>query len=138
LQTPPEISAFPILEKRQKVVAGKLSGGEQQIVALAKVLVLKPKLLLLDEPLHGLSPAWVSPILNRIMELSKDEVAVILVEQNVNEALSIANRGCVVISGRVARKGEAEDLVAESKAVWGFNKDAAREHRTPEQLARAD
>ena len=92
---------FPILEKRKNQQAGNMSGGEQQMLAISRALMLKPKLLLLDEPSLGLSPILVQDIFDTIKELHKAGTTILLVEQNVNQALKIADYGYVLTTGKI-------------------------------------
>lgn len=103
---------FPRLLERQKQLSGTLSGGEQQMLAMGRALMAKPKLLLLDEPSMGLAPLLVKQIFNIIEEINKAGTTVLLVEQNANLALSIANRAYVVETGRIVLSGKASELTA--------------------------
>ncbi|MBI3372380.1 MAG: ABC transporter ATP-binding protein [Betaproteobacteria bacterium] len=112
---------FPALRDRSGVAAGRLSSGEQQIVALARAMVLKPKLLLLDEPTHGLSAAWVERVFVSLKALCGRGVAIVLVEQAVEKAVELADRGYVMRLGRIVREAEAANLVQayrESGLAW--------------------
>ena len=106
---------FPILEKRKKQQAGNMSGGEQQMLAISRALMLKPKLLLLDEPSLGLSPILVQDIFATIKELHKAGTTILLVEQNVNQALKIADYGYVLTTGKIFLSGTYEELLEEEK-----------------------
>ena len=106
---------FPILEKRKNQQAGNMSGGEQQMLAISRSLMLKPKLLLLDEPSLGLSPILVQDIFDTIKELHKAGTTVLLVEQNVNQALKIADYGYVLTTGKIFLSGTYEELLKEEK-----------------------
>ncbi|HZJ69038.1 MAG TPA: ABC transporter ATP-binding protein [Candidatus Eisenbacteria bacterium] len=101
---------FPILEERSTQRAGTLSGGEQQMLAIGRALMSRPKLLLLDEPSMGLSPIYVEAIFDVIKQLYNDGVTILLVEQNANIALSIASRAYVLETGRIVKKGTADAL----------------------------
>jgi len=101
---------FPVLEKRKRQIAGSLSGGEQQMVAIARGLMSRPKLLLLDEPSLGLAPLLTKSIFEAIAEVNKSDVTVVLVEQNVQTSLDLANRAYIVESGRIVAHGAAESL----------------------------
>ena len=101
---------FPRLEERQKQVAGTLSGGEQQMLAIGRALVARPKLLLLDEPSMGLAPKIVEQILETIASINKSGVTVLLVEQNAAMALAISHRGYVLETGEVVLQGSASEL----------------------------
>ena len=103
---------FPRLEERQDQVAGTLSGGEQQMLAMGRALMSRPKLLLLDEPSMGLAPLLIKEIFNIIVDINKSGTTVLLVEQNANMALSIANRAYVLETGRITLSGKAQDLAA--------------------------
>ena len=101
---------FPRLKERQKQYAGTLSGGEQQMLAIGRALMAKPKLLLLDEPSMGLAPKIVEQILENIREINKAGVTVLLVEQNAAMALAISHRGYVLETGAVILEGKASEL----------------------------
>jgi len=108
---------FPILRQRRKQLAGTLSGGEQQMLAIGRALMAKPKLLLLDEPSMGLAPMIVQEILKVIANLSSEKkTTILLVEQNARAALKIANRGYVLETGRLILEGTAAELL-ENKDV---------------------
>ncbi|MBC7960872.1 MAG: ABC transporter ATP-binding protein [Vallitaleaceae bacterium] len=102
---------FPRLKERRKQLAGTMSGGEQQMLAMARALMSKPKILLMDEPSMGLAPILVDEIFNTIVEINKAGVTVLLVEQNAHKALSIANRAYVLETGNVVMSGEASLLL---------------------------
>ncbi|MET0500001.1 MAG: ABC transporter ATP-binding protein [Candidatus Binatia bacterium] len=101
---------FPRLRERQKQIAGTLSGGEQQMLAIGRALMLRPKLLLLDEPSMGLAPKIVEQILETINSINKSGVTVLLVEQNAAMALAISHRGYVLETGQVILEGKAAEL----------------------------
>ena len=103
---------FPRLEERKNQSAGTLSGGEQQMLAMGRALMRRPKLLLLDEPSMGLAPLLIKEIFNIIVDINKSGTTVLLVEQNANMALSIANRAYVLETGRITLSGKAQDLAA--------------------------
>ncbi|EKN70373.1 high-affinity branched-chain amino acid transport ATP-binding protein [Neobacillus bataviensis LMG 21833] len=103
---------FPRLLERRKQLSGTLSGGEQQMLAMGRAIMAKPKLLLLDEPSMGLAPLMVKQIFNIIEQINKDGTTVLLVEQNANMALSIANRAYVIETGRIEISGTAAELQA--------------------------
>lgn len=107
---------FPILGKRRNQLAGTLSGGEQQMLAMSRALMGRPRLLLLDEPSMGLSPVMVQEIFNIISEINRDGTTVLLVEQNANMALSVASRAYIMETGNIVMSGDAKEL-AKSDAV---------------------
>lgn len=102
---------FPRLKERQKQMAGTLSGGEQQMLAMGRALMSKPKIVLLDEPSMGLSPILVNEIFDIIQSLNKAGTTVLLVEQNAKKALSIADRAYVLETGRIVQSGDAQVLL---------------------------
>ncbi len=104
-------SLFPRLKEREKQLGGTMSGGEQQMLAIARGLMADPKLLLLDEPSLGLSPLLVKNIFNIINEIRKQGVTILLVEQNVYQSLRIADRGYVLETGRIVLKEQGETLL---------------------------
>ncbi|MEG1548487.1 MAG: ABC transporter ATP-binding protein [Clostridia bacterium] len=101
---------FPRLKERTKQQAGTLSGGEQQMLAIGRALMSEPKLLMLDEPSLGLAPMIVDLIFEIILDINKNGITILLVEQNANMALSIANRGYVLESGKIKLQGLSKDL----------------------------
>ncbi|MBI9044644.1 MAG: ABC transporter ATP-binding protein [Anaerolineaceae bacterium] len=101
---------FPRLKERRKQVAGTLSGGEQQMLATARALMARPSLLLMDEPSMGLAPILVDDVFDTIQEINKEGITVLLVEQNALMALSIAHRGYVIQTGKIALQDTAENL----------------------------
>lgn len=102
---------FPALQKRQKQKAGTLSSGEQQMLAIGRALMLKPKLLLLDEPSLGLSPNYVDIVFEKIKEINREGTTILLVEQNARMALEYADRGYVFEIGKIAFEDRAEKLL---------------------------
>lgn len=102
---------FPRLEDRKKQLAGTLSGGEQQMLAMGRALMAKPKIVLMDEPSMGLSPILVSEIFDIIKEISNAGTTVLLVEQNAKKALSIADRAYVLETGNIVKSGPASELL---------------------------
>ena len=106
---------FPRLKERRNQLAGTMSGGEQQMLAMARGLMSQPKVLLLDEPSMGLSPIMVDKIFEVVEDVHKQGVTMLLVEQNASRALSIANRGYVMESGLVTMTGEARQMLSDPK-----------------------
>jgi len=102
---------FPVLEERRGQPGGSLSGGEQQMLAMGRALLARPRLLVMDEPSMGLSPLYVDRIFDIIQELNRQGIAILLVEQNANMALGIAQRGYVLQTGRVVLADTAANLV---------------------------
>lgn len=102
---------FPRLEERQNQMAGTLSGGEQQMLAMGRALMSHPKIILMDEPSMGLSPIFVNEIFDIIKEVSASGTTVLLVEQNAKKALSIADRAYVLETGKIVLDGKADDLL---------------------------
>ncbi len=101
---------FPRLKERRKQVAGTLSGGEQQMLATARALMAKPRLLLMDEPSMGLAPILVESVFETIIEINKNGTTILLVEQNATVALAVADRGYVLQTGEIVLKDSAENL----------------------------
>ena len=113
---------FPRLEERRNQMAGTLSGGEQQMLAMGRALMSKPKIILMDEPSMGLSPIFVNEIFDIIQAVSESGTTVLLVEQNAKKALSIADRAYVLETGKITMSGNAKDLLndeAVQKAYLG-------------------
>ncbi|MBP3886311.1 MAG: ABC transporter ATP-binding protein [Cellulosilyticum sp.] len=104
-------SKFPRLEERKEQIAGTLSGGEQQMLAMGRALMSHPKIILMDEPSMGLSPLYVNEIFKIIEEISSSGTTVLLVEQNAKKALSIADRAYVLETGNVVLEGKAKDII---------------------------
>lgn len=104
-------SKFPRLKEREKQLAGTLSGGEQQMLAIGRALMNRPEMLILDEPSMGLAPLVVKDIFDTIVEINKSGTTILLVEQNANMALSIADRAYVLETGRIVLSGKASDLL---------------------------
>jgi branched-chain amino acid transport system ATP-binding protein len=103
---------FPLLAERRKQLAGTLSGGEQQMVAMGRALMARPRLLLMDEPSMGLAPVLVERSFEIIQQVHASGVALLVVEQNANVSLSIADRGYVLSTGRIVLEGKASELIA--------------------------
>jgi branched-chain amino acid transport system ATP-binding protein len=117
---------FPILEKRQSQRGGTLSGGEQQMLAIARSLMCRPRLLLLDEPSLGLAPLLVKQIFATIRELNRKQgLTVFLVEQNAFHALKLAHRGYVMVNGRITISGPGKDLLARDDVRAAYLEGAA-------------
>lgn len=106
---------FPILKERQNQLAGSLSGGEQQMCAIGRGLMAKPKLLMLDEPSLGLAPILVAQVLNMVKAIREQGVTVLLVEQNVRQSLALADRGYVLENGRIVMEGPSAALLADDR-----------------------
>ena len=111
---------FPALQKRQKQKAGTLSSGEQQMLAIGRALMLKPKLLLLDEPSLGLSPNYVDIVFEKIKEINREGTTILLVEQNARMALEYADRGYVFEIGKIAFEDKAESLLENNEVRRAF------------------
>ena len=111
---------FPRLKERKNQKAGTLSGGEQQMLAIGRALMARPKLLLLDEPSLGLAPIIVDEIFEIITDISKKGTAILLIEQNVNLALQVANRGYVIENGRIVQQGSAVELSESPQVVEAY------------------
>ncbi|WP_019241616.1 MULTISPECIES: ABC transporter ATP-binding protein [Bacillus] len=111
---------FPILKERETQLAGTLSGGQQQMLAIARALLSKPKLLLLDEPSMGLAPLIVADIFKIITEIKEAGTTVLLVEQNAKQALKIADYGYVMETGKIIMSGKAKDLIEDPKIVEAY------------------
>jgi branched-chain amino acid transport system ATP-binding protein len=111
---------FPRLSERREQLAGTLSGGEQQMLAIARALMSRPKLLLLDEPSLGLAPQIVREIFSIIRKLNESGVTILLVEQNANLALETANRGYVLAAGRLTIAGKAGDLLKDERVKQAY------------------
>lgn len=111
---------FPRLEERKKQVAGTLSGGEQQMLAMGRALMSNPKIILMDEPSMGLSPLLVTEIFQIIKEVSNDGTTVLLVEQNAKKALSIADRAYVLETGTISLEGNASELINDEQVKKAY------------------
>lgn len=108
-------SRFPRLEERKKQTAGTLSGGEQQMLAMGRALMSKPRIILMDEPSMGLSPLFVNEVFDIIKKINAGGTTVLLVEQNAKKALSISDRAYVLETGKIALTGKASDLINDDK-----------------------
>ena len=102
---------FPILRERKHQLAGSLSGGQQQMLAIARALMLEPRLLMLDEPSLGLAPIVVQDVFRIISDVAKGGMSILVVEQNLAQALSVADRGYVLENGRIVLEGRADELM---------------------------
>lgn len=111
---------FPRLKERLSQISGTLSGGEQQMLAMARALMSKPKLLLLDEPSMGLAPILVDEIFNIITKISSSGTTILLVEQNAYKALSIANRAYILETGEITKTGKASDLITDKAVISAY------------------
>jgi len=129
---------FPRLQERISQAGGTLSGGEQQMLAIGRALMSRPRLLLLDEPSMGLAPLVVQTIFEVIAQINADGVAVLLVEQNAAQALKIAHRGYVLETGQVVLDGPAADLLADDRVRQAYLGEdvAAPDQQVPQQLAK--
>ena len=106
---------FPRLKEREKQTAGTLSGGEQQMLAMARAIMSRPKLLLLDEPSMGLAPLMVQKVFETVLAISGEGVTILLIEQNAKLALEVSNRGYVMESGTITLSGDARQLLSNPK-----------------------
>ena len=114
------MEAFPILKERRNQLAGTMSGGQQQMLAIARALMARPKLLLMDEPSMGLAPIIVADIFKMIKEINEQGTTVLLVEQNAKQALKIADYGYVLEIGKITAKGKAKDLLEDQSIVEAY------------------
>jgi branched-chain amino acid transport system ATP-binding protein len=114
---------FPILKERQEQMAGTLSGGEQQMLAIGRALMSEPRLLILDEPSTGLSPLLTGQVFRSLEQLGREGMTILLLEQNVRNALAMCNRGYVLENGRIVQEGRSKELLNDpriQKSYLGF------------------
>lgn len=111
---------FPILEERQDQDASTLSGGEQQMLAMGRALMSKPRLLLLDEPSMGLAPLFIQEIFKIIVDIQQQGTTILLIEQNAKKALEIADRGYVLETGKIVLSGSGRDLLASDEVQKAY------------------
>jgi branched-chain amino acid transport system ATP-binding protein len=114
---------FPVLQERKTQLAGTLSGGEQQMVAIGRALMSEPRLLILDEPSTGLSPLLTGQVFRSLEQLGREGMTILLLEQNVRNALAMCDRGYVLENGRIVQEGRSKDLLHDpriQKAYLGF------------------
>jgi branched-chain amino acid transport system ATP-binding protein len=116
---------FPRLKERRKQTAGTLSGGEQQMLAMGRALMSRPKLLLLDEPSMGLAPLMVQKVFETVIAVSKEGVTILLIEQNAKLALEVSSRGYVMESGEITLQGKAKQLLSDPKVRAAYLGEAA-------------
>jgi branched-chain amino acid transport system ATP-binding protein len=116
---------FPRLKERRKQTAGTLSGGEQQMLAMGRALMSRPKLLLLDEPSMGLAPLMVQKVFETVLTVSREGVTILLIEQNAKLALEVSGRGYVMESGEITLHGEAKQLLSDPKVRAAYLGEAA-------------
>ncbi len=122
-------SLFPVLKERRRQLAGTLSGGEQQMLAIGRALMSTPRLLLLDEPSLGLAPILVERIFRIIREINAQGVAILLVEQNARQALALASRGYVLETGRISAEGGSEELRSDRRIQEAYLGGSALKRR---------
>jgi branched-chain amino acid transport system ATP-binding protein len=113
-------SLFPVLQRRKDGLAGNLSGGEQQMLAIGRALMAKPRVLLLDEPSMGLAPLLVQEIFRIVQEINRTGLTILLVEQNVRQALRIAQRGYVLETGKIVLADSGSNLLHNPKVLEAY------------------
>lgn len=113
-------SLFPILKDKRRQAAGELSGGQRQQVAVGRALMTRPKVLMLDEPTAGVSPIVMDELFDRIIEVSRTGIPILMVEQNARQALEIADKGFVLVQGRNAHTGTGKELLADADVRRSF------------------
>jgi branched-chain amino acid transport system ATP-binding protein len=113
-------SLFPILKDKRRQAAGELSGGQRQQVAVGRALMTKPKVLMLDEPTAGVSPIVMDELFDRIIEVSRTGIPILMVEQNARQALEIADKGFVLVQGRNAHTGTGKELLGDADVRRSF------------------
>jgi len=118
-------SLFPRLKERRKQTAGTLSGGEQQMLAMGRAMMSRPKLLLLDEPSMGLAPLMVQKVFETVIAIAREGVTILLIEQNAKLALEVSSRGYVMESGEITLHGEAAQLLSDPKVRAAYLGEAA-------------
>ena len=111
---------FPILLEKRNQSAGELSGGQRQQVAVGRALMTKPSVLMLDEPTAGVSPIVMDELFDRIIDVAKSGISILMVEQNARQALEIAHKGFVLVQGRNAFSGSGKDLLADKEVRKSF------------------
>lgn len=114
------LGLFPILQERKGQLAGTLSGGEQQMLAIARALMAKPSMIVLDEPSLGLSPLLVTSVLDAIAKLNREGLSILLVEQNVQHALEMSHRGYILENGRIVREGPSSELLHDDQVQASY------------------
>ena len=116
---------FPRLKERRRQTAGTLSGGEQQMLAMGRAMMSRPKLLLLDEPSMGLAPLMVQKVFETVLAIAKEGVTILLIEQNAKLALEVSQRGYVMESGEITLSGAAKQLLSDPKVRAAYLGEAA-------------